>query len=391
MVFASVGELLRGRVEFRARGGFPDLFLEECAVLGASLYEVRRRESGLSAVADEKNYSLARSAAERSGMALTVTRQKGLHRLFRRYRARVGIPAGLLLGALTLVFLSGRIWEVKVTGNERVGAEEILDEMEALGVTPGARTRRLDLKAAEREIQDRLPQLSWVAVNLSGSRITVEVREIIEMPEMTDERDYANLVAAQDGVIVKTDVLKGAGQPIVGSAVVKGDLLVSGVIEMNNGFQRFVNAKALVRARTKTKLTAQCPASFPAEGVAALRSTPRLGFFGVTLPLGFPLKDGETETDAYWLRSRTTVFPIGVLYDRRARFETREIALAKEDAALLCFSLFCAQAWDRYRDAELLRREIRITVKDGTAWVTAECECVEDICERQPFTVDDSR
>ena len=151
MVFASVGERLRGRVEFLAQGGFPDLFLEECAARGAALAGVKRQGAGLCAFTDEKNFPLARAAAERAGMTLTVTRRTGLPSLLRRYRARSGIPAGLLAGALLLAFLSGRVWEVRVTGNRRVGGEEILDVMEELGVTPGTPLRRLDLKAAERE------------------------------------------------------------------------------------------------------------------------------------------------------------------------------------------------------------------------------------------------
>ena len=389
MVFASVGERLRGRVEFLAQGGFPDLFLEECAVRGAALAGVKRQGAGLCAFTDEKNFPLARAAAERAGMDLTVTRRTGLPSLLRRYRARAGIPAGLLAGALLLAFLSGRVWEVRVTGNRRVGSEEILDVMEELGVTPGTPLRRLDLKAAEREAQNRLPQLSWIAVNVSGCKVLVEVREIIETPKMTDERDYANIVASRDGVIVRADVLEGAGQPLVGSAVVKGDLLVSGVIEMNNGFRRFVNAKAVIRARTKTRLSVSGAVTFPAECVSAFRATPRIRFFGLTLPPEIPPENVETEREEYQLQSRTTVFPIGVLFDRRARYETRTVTLSEADAALLCFSRFCRQASERYREAELLRREIRVAVAGGEARVSAECLCVEEIGERRPFSVAD--
>lgn len=391
MRLASVRELARGRVAFRAEGGFPDLFLEECASSGAVLDEVKQDRGGLCACADERSFPLAGRAAERSGMSLTVTRRAGLPHLLRRYRRRVGVPVGILLGAVLLAALSGRVWEVTVTGNERVGGEEILDVLAELGVSPGVRTSGLDVKSAERGVQERLPQLSWIAVNLVGSKVTVEVREMIETPEMTDERDYANIVAAQDGLIVRADVLEGSGQPVVGSAVVKGDLLVSGIIEMRNGFQRFVNAKAVIKARTRTELSAQCPRKFTAERVAARREVPRIGFFGVCLPLRIPLKNSETETSDYLLRSRTTVFPVGVLFERCVLYENREIALSGKEATLVCFSVFSGQAYERYREAELLRREIAVAVKNGAAVVSAESECVEDIGERQPFSVDDAR
>ena len=382
---------LSGRVGFTVTGGFPSLFLEACAARGVSVGGIRPGKDGLSAYVSEKDFRDVMLAARHAGMALTETRRTGLPRLLRRCRARVGVPIGLLLAALLLTFLSGRIWEVTVAGNERVGSDEILDVMEELGVFPGAGVRALDLKAVELAAQERLPQLSWIAVNLVGSKATVEVREIIKTPELTDERDYANIVAAQDGVVVSADVLKGSGQPLVGSAVVKGDLLVSGVIEMKTGFRRFVNAKAIIKAFTRTTLTAQTPLSLEAERISAYRDVRGITFFGLRIPFGIRIGNAQTETEAYLLQSRTTVFPVGVTHTRCALFETQTLALSKADAALLCFADFCSLAHERYRDAELRNREISFTIKNGTARVTARCECVEEIGERQPFAVDDRR
>lgn len=391
MPVEAIRALLRGRVRFRAAGGFADLFLEACAAQGASLREIKQSDGGLCAWADEADYPKVLIAAKQSGMSAEVIRRTGLPQLLRRYRARVGIPVGLLLGALLLAALAGRIWEVTVTGNETVGSEEILDILTELGVAPGAAIRKLDMRAAAKQAGERLPKLSWIAVNLNGCKVSVEVREVIETPSLTDERDYCNLVAARDGVIVRADVLEGAGQPLIGSAVVHGDLLVSGVIEMKNGFQRFVNAKAQILAQTRTELSIQREAAFSAECVVKRREVRRLRFFGVSIPLGVCMKEAQMETTEYHLRSRTTDYPIGMLLDRCAVYETRELTLSEEDAALLCFADFCALAFERYREAELLHREISVSVKSGVAQVAARCECIEDICERQPFAVDDSR
>ena len=270
----TVGRMITGSVTFRASGGFPDLFLDGCARYGVRLENVRRESGTLTARAAERAFPAAERAAREAGMTVEVLHLAGLPRLLRRYRARIGLPVGLLLGALLLLFLTGRIWQVTVTGRTYLGEEEILDVMEELGVSPGARIRKLDLKTVEEQAQLRLPRLSWIAVNRIGCKAEVEVREIIETPEVTDEKDYANLVAARDGVIVSADVLEGSGQPQVGSAVVKGDLLVSGIIEMKNGFQRFVNAKALIRARTKTALSVRSPQSMETERPVRRRDVP---------------------------------------------------------------------------------------------------------------------
>ncbi len=383
--------LLRGRIVFQAAGGFPDLFLETCAALGASLREVTQRGGTLGAQVTAADYPKVQTAAERSGMGLTVVGQTGLPPLLRRYRARIGIPVGILLGAMLLAVLSGRVWEVTVTGNAAVGSEEILDVMEELGVTPGAAIRKLDMRAVAKQAGERLPKLSWIAINLNGCEVNVEMREAIEPPVLTDNRDYCNLVAARDGVIVLADVLEGAGQPQAGSAVVHGDLLVSGVIEMKNGFQRFVNAKAVILARTKTELSVQTEAAFPAERVAVRRNVRRLCFFGIRIPLGVCPDAAEKECCEYDLQSRTTVYPVGVRQEYCAVYQSQQVNLSAADAVLCCFADFCCQAFERYRAAELLQRKISVAVNNGTARVAARCECIEDICERQPFAVDDKR
>ena len=384
----SLGRLLCGSVTFRATGGFPDLFLEGCAKRGVRLENVRRGNGTLNARTGERTFPAAEQAAREAGMTVEVLRRAGLPRLARRYRARIGLPVGLLLGTLLLLFLTGRIWQVTVTGQTFLGEEEILDAMGELGLVPGARIRKLDLKSVEEQAQQRLPRLSWIAVNRIGCRAEVEVREIIETPELTDEKDYANLVAALDGVIVSADVLEGAGQPLVGSAVVKGDLLVSGIIEMKNGFQRFVNAKALVKARTKTELSVSFPQRMEAERPVRRRDVYSLRFFGLTIPLGRRLSDGETEYAEKDIQYRKTVFPIGIQRESCAAYETGTFTLSEEDALLVCFSDFCEQAFERYRDAELLKRSCPLSVRGGTARVTARSECVEEIAQRQPFTVE---
>ena len=389
MAVEALRRLLSGGVEFTAQGGFPDLFLYECAKGGAVLENVRKGTASVSARAAERYLPAVSAAAERAGMTLTVTRRTGLPPLLRRYQARVGIPIGLLLGALLLTLLSGRVWEITVTGQRQIGAEEIVDALAEEGVAPGALRAGIDAKETERRMIEKLPLLSWISVNLIGCKAQVEVREIIVTPELTDEKDYANIVAAQDGVIVRADVLEGSGQPKPGDGVVKGDLLVSGIIEMNNGFQRFVNAKALIRAQTRTTLSARLPLTVSAEKLTKRGSFPTIRFFGLSLPLGMTAASDDAEIDDIFIKSRKTVFPIGIRRTDSFVFEPGSLTLPEEDASLVCFAAFCEQAARRYREAELLRREISFELTAGEVCVTALCDCVEDIGLRRPFSVEE--
>ena len=385
MIAERVREFLSGRVVFTATGGFPSLLLEECAVRKTVLRDVEQKNGCVTAWVSEKDYRRVKQAAEKAGMTLAPQKVTGLPLLARRCRARAGIFAGLLAGALLLWYLSGGLWELRVTGNETLGAEEILDALAEEGIRVGARTARLDCAEAERQMQARLPRLSWIAVNITGCRATAEVREATEPPETPPEGEYANVVAARDGVILRADVLSGEGQPKIGEAVVKGDLLVSGVVEMNNGRYRLTEAKAVIEALTKTELSLTAQSVFPAQVPEHRRTVYAVRFFGVRLPLGLPTPEGEAETGSRLLQSRRTVFPVGTERDVAVTFSERPVTLDEDRTRLLCFATFCEQAAERYREAKVLRRSIVFFPEEEGCGVVAKYECVENIARRAPL------
>lgn len=387
MIAERVREFLSGRVVFTATGGFPSLLMEECAVRKTVLRDVEQQNGCVTAWVSEKDYRRVKQAAEKAGMTLTPQKVTGLPLLARRCRARAGIFAGLLAGALLLWYLSGGLWELRVTGNETLGAEEILDALAEEGIRVGARTARLDCAEAERQMQARLPRLSWIAVNITGCRVTAEVREATEPPETPPEGEYANVVAARDGVILRADVLSGEGQPKIGEAVVKGDLLVSGVVEMNNGRYRLTEAKAVIEALTKTELSLTAQSVFPAQVPEHRRTVYAVRFFGVRLPLGLPTPEGEAETGSRLLQSRRTVFPVGTERDDAVTFSERPVTLDEDRTRLLCFATFCEQAAERYREAKVLRRSIVFFPEEEGCGVVAKYECVENIARRAPLPV----
>lgn len=387
MIAERVREFLSGRVVFTATGGFPSLLLEECAVRKTVLRDVEQKNGCVTAWVSEKDYRRVKQAAEKAGMTLAPQKVTGLPLLARRCRARAGIFAGLLAGALLLWYLSGGLWELRVTGNETLGAEEILDALAEEGIRIGARTARLDCAEAERQMQARLPRLSWIAVNITGCRATAEVREATEPPETPSEGEYANVVAARDGVILRADVLSGEGQPKIGEAVVKGDLLVSGVVEMNNGRYRLTEAKAVIEALTKTELSLTAQSVFPAQVPEHRRTVYAVRFFGVRLPLGLPAPKGEAETGSRLLQSRRTVFPVGTERDVAVTFSERPVTLDEDRTRLLCFATFCEQAAERYREAKVLRRSIVFFPEEEGCGVVAKYECVENIARRAPLPV----
>lgn len=250
---------LCGYVIFQGIGGFPERFLNLCAKEGLGVWDVRHRDGVTTARVMASAYHLLRPCAAKAGMRLKVQQRCGLSFVIYRYRKRVGVLAGIGLFVLILAVSSNFVWTIRVAGNVQTDSAVIMQTMEELGLRAGVVKSSMDIGAMQLEGLKRLKDLSWISVNIRGSVATIEVRERIMPPEMLDEKTPCNVVAAADGYIVRLEAYEGSAKVRVGDSVVKGDLLISGVMESKLETTRFVHARGSVLANTTRVLEAQIP------------------------------------------------------------------------------------------------------------------------------------
>lgn len=294
MFILSLIRFLRGYVSFIGKGGFPERFLNLCAREEIGVWNVKHSGGALTANVAAAEYHLLRPCAAKAGMKLSVSRRIGFSFLVYRYRKRVGVLVGAAVFVLILTFSSNFVWTIRVEGNDKTDASVILHTMEELGLRAGVMRSKIEINETELEALRRLSDLSWVSVNIRGSVATVEVRERTPAPEMLDESVACNVVAARDGCIVRIEAYEGNAKVRVGEAVVKGDLLISGVMESKLETTRFVHARGNIIASTSKKLEAEIP-------LVQERLTPTgqkkkkysVELFGIRIPLYFSAPKGE--------------------------------------------------------------------------------------------------
>ena len=165
-----------------------------------------------------------------------------------------------LLGVgMMLLWSELRIWEIEVKGCEKLTRGQVLRALEESGVAVGSYWPSLSADAVRARMLLRLPELAWMTVNVSGSRAVVHVVERIEKPEIYVESAAADILASQSGILRELTVLNGHPLVSAGSAVVKGELLVTGSLESLSHPVRRVRAEARVMADTWYEWTAVEP------------------------------------------------------------------------------------------------------------------------------------
>lgn len=315
---------LFGYINFKASGGFADRFLNLCTKDEIPLWNIRNLNGNITASTTIEGYLNIRSAAKKSGMKLRVTEKKGLKYFIKRNKVRTGLFIGFLLSVVIITVLSQFVWSVSLVGNVTLDDDVLLEAFQKYGVCVGSRISAVDTENAAQSVMSEIEKLSWASVNLKGSVMVIEVREKTDAPEFYDAKTPTNLVAGEDGVILSVDVLYGNEEVKPGSAVIKGDLLISGFISHPDGSESVIHADGYVKALvTKNKTFSY--ADFSLHSQTSEKSRLKLFFFGIQIPLGTAVpKETFTEHKSF-LKNDEMLLPLGIITEYGATFSEEEI------------------------------------------------------------------
>lgn len=255
-----ISDWLRGEVRAELFGAFPAGVLNAAAAAGIELWAVESvDENCLRLRLYEGRLAELEELARRSACELRVLRRAGGRAGLRKLLRRPALLLGLLTAALALLASSLFVWDVDVRGTHRLSRGQVLRALEDCGLRPGSFWPGINTDLLRSEVMLRLPEIGWMAVNVSGSRAVVAVVERVPKPVMYDGSEGADLVAARGGLIRRVNVLAGAPAVTAGQTVAAGQLLVGGRLESLTGEQRTVRARGAVMAETWYELTAVCP------------------------------------------------------------------------------------------------------------------------------------
>ena len=251
---------LRGQVRLRVECPYPERVLNLCGARNLAFWDLAW-ENGTTFTCrmSRRDWAALRRAAEKLECRLTVLGREGVPFFLGRLRHRQALAVGLVGGGLALFLGSFFIWDFEITGSEAVPEEEILRALEECGVTIGTFGLTLDGEEIRNHVLLDIPELSWIAVNVSGCRASVQVRERVEPPELLDEATPTNVVARRAGLVLEVRDWNGRGLVLPGTAVTEGQLLISGVEDLDTLGARVMAGMGSVRARTWYSLTTEIP------------------------------------------------------------------------------------------------------------------------------------
>ncbi|NLW16218.1 MAG: sporulation protein YqfD [Firmicutes bacterium] len=248
MIFERIFLRLIGYLSIRFEGPRVERFINLCLQEGIPVWDVYTTRQGVvvgkTSIAGFKQM---RPVARKSRVRVRIIKRRGLPFLLDRLWKRTAFACGALLFIISLYVLGSFVWFVEVRGNEEVPTATVLQAAAELGLRPGVYRGKLVPNQLARSLVIKLPELSWVGIELKGSYAVIEV---VEKKIVTPEtKTIGHVVAAKDGVIKKIVATAGKAMVKAGDTVERGQILISGAFEVDEGVEMtYVHADGIIEA-----------------------------------------------------------------------------------------------------------------------------------------------
>ena len=261
-----------GYVRVRIYGEQTERFLNLCRAREIRISDLRREsELSLTGCLQIRDFFRLAPIHRKTKVKIHILEKHGLPFFFYRSKKRKAFFIGIFVCALLLLGLSGRIWEIDVSGNARNSTQEILDFLKEEGIVHGMQRSKISCNAIAATIRENYNDITWVSVRIEGTRLVLTVKEGVFTEAVEKEKNTpCNLTADQNGVIVRMITRAGYPKLHVGEECHIGDVLVSGCLELKNDSQEVVryegvHADADIYIKRKKAYYREIPLQYQSE------------------------------------------------------------------------------------------------------------------------------
>ena len=249
-----------------------------------------------------RNFKRLKPIARKTDVRLRITEKHGFPFWLILGRRR-SLWAGGLAAFFLLIYLSSfYVWDISFDGNHRFTDEMLLHFMDTIPVQCGMRKKEISCGDLEKQIRNAVPEIGWVSAELTGTRLTVHVRENGILKAETGSDAPCELTAGSDGTVTKIIVRNGIVRVKAGDEVKTGDVLVSGKLPIYDDSEtlvktNLVHADAEVYAETTRTVTWKIPV---VEEIRAGTGKKRMGVFFKFLDTEFCFLMPDLKKESSW-------------------------------------------------------------------------------------------
>lgn len=219
-------------------------FLNMCRHKNIGFWKISETEQGFTANITREDFFQLKDICRKTKTTVQISKRHGIRFLLFRYRRHSSFFIGIAAACIILYSCSLYVWDISFTGNYRYTHSSLCKYLAGQGVYSGMQIRSVDCDSIETALRNDYPDITWVSAEISGTRLIVHIKENDGIKEdIQTDSTPRDIVATCSGVV--TSMITRAGTPKVkpGDEVEKGQILVSGIVDVYNDAKEVVNQR----------------------------------------------------------------------------------------------------------------------------------------------------
>lgn len=385
-------DLARGTVRLEVSGAQPERLLNFCAENGIEFWDTSPcSDFSMSMTVHASDYPKLSGQNGKNGCEIKLVSSRGGKKLSgaikRRWAFCVFFGMCIVLLAVSSMFL----WNIDIVGNKNISDGEIMRALSECGVEYGTFWPTLSSEEVRSSVLMKVPDIAWMSLNVRNSRAEVVIHERIEKPEIINEKQPCDIIAEKSGIITKMSVLEGKQLVYEGDTVVKGDVLVSALMDSETGDDRYVRAMAVAEADTWYEISAQTPIyeqrkvkkAGADRDFSLIIGKSRINFYSDS-------RNNSTSCDKinklrYMSLGKAFVLPVGFAYQSTAEYETETVQIDVDEAIVRLKASLTRELERRIDGGEIVSSDFSVSKDEQLLTVTLRAQCRENIAKEAEY------
>lgn len=228
MIFKILLSYICGYVNISVEGYFIERFINMCISKGVLLWNMKREKSTyLQTNINIKDFKKIKNIAKKTKCRVNINQKKGMPFILNKYKKRKIFVLALLIITLGIFTTSRFIWNIEISGNDKIDTSELLKQLNDNGMVIGVQKSKIDTDQIIREIRLKRDDIAWMSIDVNGTNAIVKIVENTEKPKIVDKNAYCNIVADKSGVITKINARTGTPLVKIGDVVTEKTVLVA--------------------------------------------------------------------------------------------------------------------------------------------------------------------
>ena len=373
---------LKGYIIIYISGGFCERFINLCNKNGIAVWDITFKNNSVTASIYCKDFLALRPICKKSGVKASITAKKGLRFDLLRHKNRRGLFIGIVFAFIFMLVMNTFVWEIETIGSEKLSRAEIISTVEKVGLHYGTFSPMLDTNEASRKALNLFDgKALWLAINIKGSKATVEIRDYDKSNDINIKSTPSNLIANFDGTLVQSQTNSGVQIANVGETVTKGDILISGISENEDESLMYQRSEGCFTALNSRTLQKAFTKETSAEFLSNVRIYNKISFFHVRIPL-YIKSNYANQSYTRQATFKTKVLPFGIT--KSAAFESETKSLNTIDR-IYYIDVFTNCEYEKMENTLILSSDYSFNKTDGTFNVCCDYQCIDFIGKEVPI------